>query len=188
MENESCVVWVSEATNLLKVSYCLVVSPLFLYQLQIDIIQPISFSLLIWTSLLQLHTWCYVIGARGKHWRCVTTLYSLHPPSSSPAWCRQGSVPPVVERASYSALSSWHYRGGRRRNKNSQGWCRVGRVPWVPHTLYKFWKQDVIVCYIILVSRHLFPRNTNMARNSYSFCVWKSYMSNFSCMLFRIPT
>ena len=42
-------------THLLEVSYCLVVSSLFLYQLEVDVIQPVLLILFIRTSLFKLH-------------------------------------------------------------------------------------------------------------------------------------
>ena len=66
MENESSVVCVCGVTNLLKVSYCLIISSLLLYQLQVNIIQPISFSFLVCTPFLQLYAWFYVMGGGGE--------------------------------------------------------------------------------------------------------------------------
>ena len=176
VENESSVVCVCGVTNLLKVSYCLIISSLLLYQLQVNIIQPIPFSFLICTPFLQLYAWFYVMGGREKHWRCVITCHSLHPPSSSPPWCHQESAPPAAERASCSALSSWHYRGGK---EKIQGSCRVRRGPWIPVS------TDGMCSLIAPISQGV-PKWSEMV--THSSHVWKSYMSNFSCMLFRIPT
>ena len=74
MENESSVVCVCGVTNLLKVSYCLIISSLLLYQLQVNIIQPISFSFLICTPFLQLYAWFYVMGGGEKSTEDVSLL------------------------------------------------------------------------------------------------------------------
>lgn len=108
-------------SHLLEVSYCLVVSSLLLYQLKVDVIQPVLFILLIWTSLFKLHVGVSTCRYACGHWwemkGSENCFDSLQPnlPFPSPAWCHRESVPPVWERVPCFCLSSWPCWGRRRR-------------------------------------------------------------------------
>jgi len=161
-------------THLLEVSYCLVVSSLLLYQLKVDVIQPVLFVLLIWTPLLKLHVCVSTCRYTCSHWwemkGTENCFDSLQPnlPFPSPAWCRQESVPPVWERVPCSCLSSWPCWGRRGHQWTS---LESGKLV-ILATISQHCRHEIIFMYPNLNPRPYYRRINGLATfmSSNVFC------------------